>query len=123
MAIGRFKYPRVSLDFEEVEKEIDGKVIKEYQFVDTLTNDEIQVLAIIMRYEWVSRCVASWENIRQLYADRDFSQANHLDKLIKYEARLADTVDSALDDYDRSRNKRPALLFKKLAGKKNAKLY
>ena len=94
--------------------------LKIYQFVNDLTNDEIQLLALYMKHEWVKRCIASWENIRQLYADKDFSQANHLDKLNKLEAAIANDVRRAEGIYDRSRGKRPANLFKKLAGKKNA---
>ena len=118
MAIFRFKYPRVSLEMEEVE-ETDEHHLKKYQFVNDLTNDEIQMLALYMKHEWVKRCIASWENIRQLYADKDFSQANHLDKLNKLEAAINLEIHRAEGIYDRSRSKRPADLFKKLAGKKN----
>ena len=122
IAIFRFKYPRVSLQKEEVESSTEDGTheLKMYQFVDDLTNDEIQLLALYMKHEWVKRCIASWENIRQLYADKDFSQANHLDKLNKLEAAVASDVRRAEGTYDRSRGKRPAILFKKLAGKKNA---
>jgi hypothetical protein len=122
IAIFRFKYPRVSLEREEVEPSSDDNPheLKVYQFVEDLTNDEIQLLALYMKHEWVKRCIASWENIRQLYADKDFSQANHLDKLNKLEAAIASDVRRAEGIYDRSREKRPANLFKKLAGKKNA---
>lgn len=122
MAIFRFKYPRVELTVEEIpgtETENDFP-LQGYQFVNDLTNDEIQLLALYMKHEWVKRCIASWENIRQLYADKDFSQANHLDKLNKLEAAINDDVHKAEGIYDRSRFKRPADLFKKLAGKKNA---
>ena len=120
MAIFRFKYPRISLEVEEVEsEENDEHQLKKYQFVAELTNDEIQLLALYMKHEWVKRCIASWENIRQLYADKDFSQANHLDKLNKLEASIELEVHRAEGIYDRSREKRPANLFKKLAGKKN----
>ena len=120
IAIFRFKYPRVSLEKEEVESNDNPEGLKMYQFVDDLTNDEIQLLALYMKHEWVKRCIASWENIRQLYADKDFSQANHLDKLNKLEAAIANDVRRAEGIYDRSRAKRPAILFNKLAGKKNA---
>lgn len=110
MSIFRFKYPRVKLQIEEVE---DATC-----FTDDLTNDQIQLLAIYMKHEWVKRCIASWQNIRQLYADKDFSQANHLDKLNKLEAAVALEVQHAEGIYDRSRKKRPAQLFKRLAGKK-----
>ena len=111
MSIFRFKYPRVSL---EVEQEAGV-----YQFTENLTNDEIQLLALYMKHEWVKRCIASWQNIRQLYADKDFSQANHLDKLNKLEAAIALQVQHAEGIYDRSREKRPSGLFKRLAGKRN----
>ena len=123
MAIFRFKYPRVGLEVEEIEtpeQTPDGHTIHMYQFVNDLTNDEIQILALYMKHEWVKRCIASWENIRQLYADKDFSQANHLDKLNKLEAAVALEVHKAEGVYDRSRSKRPADLFKKLAGKNYA---
>lgn len=114
IAIFRFKYPRVDLEFEEIEPDSN-----QYQFINDLTNDEIQLLALYMKHEWVKRCIASWENIKQLYADKDFSQANHLDKLNKLEAAIETEVHKAEGIYDRSRSKRPADLFKKLAGKKN----
>lgn len=122
MAIFRFKYPRVSLEIEEInleDSEENTSQLKGYQFINNLTNDEIQLLALYMKHEWVKRCIASWENIRQLYADKDFSQANHLDKLNKLEVAIAREIHKAEGIYDRSREKTPANLFKKLAGKKN----
>lgn len=121
MAIFRFKYPRVDLEVEELDKDEEKPEgqLRKYQFVNDLTNDEIQLLALYMKHEWVKRCIASWENIRQLYADKDFSQANHLDKLNKLEAAVNLEIHKAEGIYDRSRAKRPADLFKKLAGKKN----
>ena len=124
MAIFRFKYPRVDLTMEKVNPynfptdDSDNQLVR-LQFKNDLTNDEIQVLALFMKHEWIKRCIASWENIRQLYASKDFSQANHLDKLIKLEAAVQIEIDHAIGIYDRSRDKRPANLFKKLAGKKN----
>lgn len=112
MSIFRFKYPRVTLEIEQ-----DAGA---YQFTEDLTNDEIQLLALYMKHEWVKRCIASWENIRQLYADKDFSQANHLDKLNKLQAAINVEVQHAEGIYDRSRKKRPSDLFKRLAGKKYA---
>ena len=114
MSIFRFKYPRVSLEIEET-----GESTGVFQFTEDLTNDQIQLLALYMKHEWIKRCIASWENIRQLYADKDFSQANHLDKLNKLQAAVALEVQHAEGIYDRSRVKRPASLFRKLAGKKN----
>lgn len=123
MAIFRFKYPRISLEIEEVKTfgiSNNPQQLELLQFKNNLTNNEIQLLALYMKHEWIKRCIASWENIRQLYADKDFSQANHLDKLNKLQEAVELEVHKAEGIYDRSRDKRPANLFKKLAGKKNA---
>ena len=121
IAVFRFKYPRVSLDTQKNENtDSESNPLEASEFVGDLTNDEIQLLALYMKHEWVKRCVASWENIRQLYADKDFSQANHLDKLNKLEAAIQIEVQRAEGIYDRSREKTPAELFRRLAGKKNA---
>lgn len=121
IAIFRFKYPRVSLEKDEIDPYPDDDINKTLSrnFVEDLNQDEIQLLALYMKHEWVKRCIASWENIRQLYADKDFSQANHLAKLNQLEEAVALEVHKAEGVYDRSRNKRPADKFKKLAGKKN----
>ena len=121
IAVFRFKYPRVSLDTQKNENaDSESNPLEASEFVGDLTNDEIQLLALYMKHEWVKRCIASWENIRQLYADKDFSQANHLDKLNKLEAAIQVEVRRAEGIYDRSREKTPAELFRRLAGKKNA---
>lgn len=67
-AIPWFKFPRVSLE------------IQDDSFVDDLTNEEIQILATYMKCEWLNRTILTWENIKPLYEERDFSQANLLDK-------------------------------------------
>ena len=69
-AIPYFKFPRVSL-------EIDGD-----DFVDeNVANEEIQILATYMKCEWLNRTILTWENVKPLYVERDFSQANLIDKL------------------------------------------
>ncbi len=69
-AIPYFKFPRVSL-------EIDGD-----EFVDkNVANEEIQILATYMKCEWLNRTILTWENVKPLYVERDFSQANLIDKL------------------------------------------
>lgn len=117
MAVERFKYPRIDLEIEEIENKNGPAVI--LQFKEELTNAEIQLLALYMKHEWVKRCIASWENIRQLYVDSDYSQANHLDKLLKLESSVALEVHKAEGVYDRSRNHSPSSIFRRLAGKRN----
>ena len=119
MAIARFKYPRVSLEIEQVDPIDNEAHLAVYQFTDDLSNAEIQMLVVYMKHEWIKRCIASWENIRQLYTSKDFSQANHLDKLNKLEAQVALEVRKYEGIYDRSRGHSPAEIFRKLAGKKH----
>lgn len=66
-----FKFPRVSL-----EHDASG-------FSGDLDGVEIQIIANYMKCEWLNRCIMTWENIKPQYTERDFSQANLLDKLNK----------------------------------------
>ena len=102
-AITWFKFPRVSLEHDD-----EG-------FIDNLTQAEIQVLADFMKVEWLNRCIMTWENVKPLYEEKDFSQANLLDKL---ESALETEKKSAREResiYYRSRNGKP-FDFSKLAG-------
>ena len=104
MAIPHFKFPRVSLE------EVDGG------FSGDLGIEEIQILANFMKVEWLNRCIMTWENVKPLYVERDFSQANLLDKLnamLKNEQANAEKMESI---YYRSRKGRP-FDFSKLATK------
>lgn len=67
-AIPWFKFPRKSLERDE-----NG-------FIEDLSNEEIQILASYMKCEWLNRTILTWENVKPLYEERDFSQANLLDK-------------------------------------------
>ena len=102
-AITAFKFPRHSLERDES------------FFKDDLDNQEIQILATYMKVEWVNRCILTWENIKPLYEERDFSQANLLDKLgdtLEREVANAERLESK---YYRSRDKKP-FDYGKLAG-------
>ena len=68
-ALTWFKFPRTSLE------------INEEGFINDLSNEEIQIIADFMKCEWLNRCIMTWENVKTLYEERDFSQANLLDKL------------------------------------------
>ena len=59
--------------------------IERSHFSVDLTEEEINILAILMMCAWLNRQVASIENIRMKYSGSDFkftSQANHLSKLL-----------------------------------------
>lgn len=102
-ALPYFKFPRVELN------------IIEDNFSNKLSNEEIQILATYMKCEWLNRTILTWENIKPLYEERDFSQANLLDKfqsLLEKEEKKAQKLESI---YYRSINKKP-FDYTKLAG-------
>ena len=106
MAIPHFKFPRVSLE------EIDGG------FGGDLGVEEIQILANFMKVEWLNRCIMTWENVKPLYVERDFSQANLLDKLNAMLASERANAEKMESIYYRSRKGRP-FDFSKLATRGN----
>ena len=60
-------------------------LVEKSYFEADLTDEEINILAILMMRDWLQRQVTSIENIRMKYSGTDFkmtSQANHLQKLI-----------------------------------------
>lgn len=108
IAIFRFRFPRIALDIidaSEVEGELQ-EVLDEY-FVNNITQREIQVLATYMKHEWVRRCIASWEEVKMLYSNKDFSQANHLDKLIKASDQIEKECNKNAATYSRSIDNQP----------------
>lgn len=102
-AIPWFKFPRKSLERDEK------------GFLESLENEEVQILAQYMKCEWLNRTILSWENVKPLYEERDFSQANLLDKfnqMLKEEKYNAEKLERI---YYRSRKGKP-FNFSKLAG-------
>ncbi len=102
-AITWFKFPRVSLEFDE-----NG-------FVNDLSNEEIQIIADFMKCEWLNRSIMTWENVKPMYEERDFSQANLLDKLKSLQETQEEKAAKREANYYRSRNGKP-FDFSKLAG-------
>ena len=100
MAIARFMFPRVSLEYNEVDE----------CFVEELGQEEIQVLAVLMKNEWLKRCLATWRVIQQQYHTKDFeflSQANHMSKLIDLVELSNKEVSNMINVYGRMRNHQP----------------
>lgn len=76
-AIPYFEFPRFALYDYNAD-------LEEYN-VD-LTDEEINILALLMKTAWLERQINSVENTRMKYSGSDFkmtSQANHLSKLIQ----------------------------------------
>lgn len=84
-AIPYFKFPRVSLERDE-----NG-------FIEDLNGEELEILATYMKCEWLNRTILTWENVKPLYTERDFSQANLLAKfkeLLQFEKKNANKLES-----------------------------
>ena len=104
-AIPGFEFPRKAIDqyvLEMVEMPIEQVgpfdfiigstdlhenmvLVERSYFVSELSNEEINILAILMMEGWVQRQVTSIEHTRMKYSGPDFkmtSQANHLAKLL-----------------------------------------
>ena len=105
-ALSWFKFPRVSLEYDE-----EG-------FIDDLNNEEIQIIADFMKCEWLNRCIMTWENVKPLYEERDFSQANLLDKLTSALTKERENALRLESLYYRSIDNRP-FKYRKLAGYNN----
>lgn len=64
---------------------IPNVIVDKSAFTATLTSEEINILALLMKQGWIQRQVSSVENTRMKYSGSDFkftSQANHLAKLL-----------------------------------------
>lgn len=70
---------------EDDEQESPKVLVERSAFAATLTSEEVNILALLMKQAWIERQVASIENTRMKYSGPDFkmtSQANHLQKLL-----------------------------------------
>lgn len=105
-ALPWFKFPKEPLNLTE---EQDG-------FTADLSNQEIQIIANYMKCEWLNRCIMAWDTIKPLYTERDFSQANLIDKLMTALEKQTVKAERLESMYYRSRDGKP-FDFSKLATK------
>jgi hypothetical protein len=110
-AIIYFKVPEFPFTMDDVEKE----------FSIDFTNDEIQIIAILMKREWFRRIIANTDVLIQKFGEADFefkSQASHLNALNKAELQVVDKeVKEVLSGYSRIKNGK-VFDYGKLAGKR-----
>lgn len=96
-ALPKFKFPRTNLDIDEEQE----------SFIGDLSNTEIQIIATYMKCEWLNRTILTWEHVKPMYEEKDFSEANLIDKLdslLQHEQKNAKHLESI---YYRSRNGKP----------------
>ena len=113
-ALPWFKFPRVSL------KRVSGQT---GYFEQDLNSQEIQIIATLMKWMWLDRTINSWENVKVMYDERDFSQANLLNNFIKLLDKTEQECTRLQKIYSRSREDeegyRKPYSFSKLAGRNN----
>jgi hypothetical protein len=69
-ALPYFKFPRISLARNE-----EG-------FESDLRPEEIAIISEYMKVEWLDRTIHTWENVKVMYDERDWSPANLLKQFI-----------------------------------------
>lgn len=107
-AILNFEFPKVDLR----EKDDDLQV-----FANELGFDEIQILGNLMAYAWTRRQARDVELLRQTMSPLEFqkySQANHLNALMRLEQLTYNNVERIKKRYSRRENNKS--LFHKLGG-------
>lgn len=105
-SIIKFRYPRVDLNTRD-----------SVGFNAVLSDEEIEILARLMKYEWLVRQIDDMDNVKQEYTDKDFkltSQANHLDKLLALRSVVNIETEKSQKLYSRRVNGKPN--FSGLAG-------
>ena len=108
-AIPYFKFPRCSLEINEETQEFAD---------ENISQDEIQVLSVYMKQEWLKRTIDTWENIKTQYDEADFSQAHLLDTFLKLREAAKDEAKEIEAIYYRSRKKKPYKYSRLIGGNK-----
>lgn len=86
-SLGNFRFPRFRLYMYDVNYEVEnseGEVISFGAWEDTLTDEEVAILANLMLLEWFRRQLATTRITQMKYSTSDFrmtSQAAHMQRL------------------------------------------
>ena len=92
-AIIYFEYPKVNV----FNKDDLNKI-----FAENLGIYEVEILALLMKTQWLKRQINSIYNIKQHMSDKDFrltSQANHLNSLLELEKRTTEEINNVKIKY------------------------
>lgn len=111
-AIPYFKFPRCSLEINEEQQCFCDK---------NMSSEEIEIIAIYMKQEWLKRTIDSWENIKTQYEEKDFSQANLLKTFISLRQQVITEAKNLESIYYRSVKKKPFKYRKLIGGNKNGR--
>lgn len=89
-AIPKFEFPKQSLAYQKEDFSLEP-FNDESHFVNSLTDEEIDILANLMVSTWLQRQIMSIDNTRQQYYGNSFkltSQASHMNSLVKLKEDL-----------------------------------
>lgn len=89
-AIPKFEFPKKVLTYHKEDFSLEP-FEDDSKFIETLTSEEIDILANLMVSGWLQRQIMSIDNTRQQYYGNTFkltSQASHLNSLIKLKEDL-----------------------------------
>ena len=105
-ALPRFLYPKIDLTDRT-----------STEFVNVLTNEEIQIIATLMNLVWAENQLSDIEVTRQVFRDHDFqltSQASHLRALMGLKSDLKASCRDLMQAYYKVEGRKPN--FAGLAG-------
>lgn len=95
-ALPFFKFPRFDVTLNDDENCFENA---------TLTREEVEILANLMKQEWLDRIINSWDQVKVMYDERDFSPANMVAQLIKLSEATTKKTRQLQKNYSRSINK------------------
>lgn len=67
-AVGNFRFPKIDLAYEEI---VDYNDTIEYQFVNTITQKEINVILALVKVAWLEQQLDNESNFENTYYDKD----------------------------------------------------
>lgn len=106
-AIADFLFPRVSLDYERIPGEIE-----DYQFVEKITQKEINVILALSKKIWLEQQLDNENHLESVYYDKDVrthSRANLLKQLNSRYQVAQEEVRLAQYNYSRSLDNKPTV--------------
>jgi hypothetical protein len=89
-SLSGFEFPRQSLSYELFDYDLEEFSDDSY-FTNSLTQEEINIIAYLMLINWLQRQITSIDNTRQKYYGDSFkltSQASHLKALVSLKEDL-----------------------------------
>lgn len=94
-ALTFFKFPRFDTTLNDEAQCFENAV---------LTREEIEIIANLMKQEWLDRIINSWDQVKVMYDERDFSPANMIAQLIKLSEATMKKTRMLQKNYSRSIN-------------------